>query len=94
MISSELSVGSDDSGSSDLTSYYCLDCDVRHDLGSDATPFVCDSNYFSNDDNVREIQALARVPAPAVARYQIFAIDPATGREAGASTSNGSVSVS
>ena len=55
---------------------------------------MCDSNYFSNDDNVRKIQALARVPVPATARYQIFAIDPATRREAEASTSNGSVSVS
>ena len=91
---SELSVGSDDSASSDLTSYYCLDCDVHHDLGSDATPFVCDSNYSANNDNIREVQTPARAPVLAMARYQIFVIDPATGREAKASTSSGSVSVS
>jgi hypothetical protein len=28
-----MSVGSDDSASCDLTSYYCLNCDIRHGLG-------------------------------------------------------------
>ncbi|KAK1630576.1 hypothetical protein QYE76_004891 [Lolium multiflorum] len=32
-------VGSDDSGSSDLTSYYYIGCDNRHELGSDALVF-------------------------------------------------------
>ena len=67
MTLSTLSVGSDDSGSSDLTSYYCLDCDVRHDLGSDATPFVCDSNYLSADDNIRDMHAIVRAPAAQLA---------------------------
>ena len=48
---STLSDGSSDLTSSDLTSYYCIDCDTRHDLGSDATPYVCDSNRnFGNVD--------------------------------------------
>ena len=81
MTFSELSVGSDNSASSDLTSYYCLDCDVRHELGSDAEPFICDSNYFNINDDIRGMHDIMRVPAAASARYQIYAIDPATGNE-------------
>jgi hypothetical protein len=34
--SATMSVGYDDSESSDLTSYYCIGCDSRHELGSGA----------------------------------------------------------
>ena len=81
--------GSDDLGSSDLTSYYCIDCDTRHDLGPNATPYVCDSNRnfgkidsnhnFGNIDANRDYP-ITRVPALDLARYQIYAIDPATGQ--------------
>ena len=81
MTFSELSVGSDDSASSDLTSYYCLDCDVRHELGSDAEPFICDSNYFNINDDIRGMHDIVRAPAAMLARHQIYAIDPATGDE-------------
>ena len=81
MTLSELSVGSDDSASSDLTSYYCLDCDVRHELGSDAEPFICDSNYLTANDDIRGMHEIVRAHAATSARYQIYAIDPATGNE-------------
>ena len=81
MTVSELSVGSDDSASSDLTSYYCLDCDVRHDLGSDADPFIYDSNYFATNDDIRGMHDIVRAPAATLARYQIYVIDPATGAD-------------
>ena len=81
MTSSELSVGSDDSASSDLTSYYCLDCDVRHELGSDAEPFICDSNYLTANDDIRGMHDIMRTPAATPARYQIYPIDLATGNE-------------
>ena len=55
---------------------------------------MCDSNYLSPNDNIRNMQDIVRVPASTMARYQIFAIDPLTGREAKASGSNGAVSVS
>jgi hypothetical protein len=51
---STMSVGSDGSGSSDLTSYYCLDCDTRHELGSDASAFVCGIKYSSNGESTDE----------------------------------------
>ena len=69
MTFSKLSVGSDDSASSDLTSYYCLDCDVRHELGSDAEPFICDSNYFTANDDIRGMHDIVRAPAATPARY-------------------------
>ena len=81
MTFSELSVGSDDSASSDLTSYYCLDCDVRHELGTDAEPFICDSNYFTANDDIHGMHDIVRAPAAMLARYQIYAIDPATGNK-------------
>ena len=68
------------------------------------TPFVCDSNYFSNNDDISGIHAITRVPVATLAHYQIFAIDPVTGlevpkvgrgrREASASGSSGSHQVS
>ena len=81
MISSEPSVGSDDSESSDLTSYYCLDCDLRHDMGSAAEPFICDSNYFTANDDIRGMRDIVHAHAATQARYQIYAIDPATGED-------------
>jgi hypothetical protein len=45
-----MSVGSDNFGSSDLTSYYCLNCDSRHELELDASPFVCDIKYSSDEE--------------------------------------------
>jgi hypothetical protein len=44
-----MSIGSDDSESSDLTSFYCTGCDTRHELGSDAPPFVCGVKYSSDE---------------------------------------------
>jgi hypothetical protein len=44
-----MSVRSDDSESSDLTLFYCIDCDTRHELGSDAPPFVCGVKYSSDE---------------------------------------------
>ncbi len=76
-----MSVGSDDSGSSDLTSYYCIGCDARHELGSDAPPFVCGTKYSSDEESIGNTSSIIRVPASLPARYQIFAIDPVTGVE-------------
>jgi hypothetical protein len=53
-----MSVGSDDSESSDLTSYYCLDCDTRHELGSDASPFVCGIKYSSDKESIASATSL------------------------------------
>jgi hypothetical protein len=47
-----MSVGSDDSSSSKLTSYYCLNCDTRHGLGSTDTPFICNAQYLSGEDSI------------------------------------------
>ena len=79
MTFSTLSVGSDDSGSSDLTSYYCIDYDTRYDLGPGATPYVCEPNRPSNNNDIGDIHTITRVPAAEMARYLIFAIDPVTG---------------
>jgi hypothetical protein len=76
-----MSVGSDDSGSSDLTSYYCLDCDTRHKLGSDALPSICGIKYSSGEESIGNIGSVTHVPAVHLARYQISAIDPVTGAE-------------
>ena len=56
---SSMSVGSDDSASSDLTSYYCLNCDTRHGLGSDDTPFVCSARYSSDEESIGSIARAA-----------------------------------
>ena len=52
---SSMSVGSDDLTSSELTSYYCLNCDTRHGLGSSDTPFVCNAQYSSGEDSIDSI---------------------------------------
>ena len=46
-----------------------------------AEPFICDSNYFTADDDIRGMHDIVRAPAATSARYQIYAIDPATGNE-------------
>ena len=35
-----------------MTSYYCLNCDTRHGLGSSDTPFICSAQYSSGEDSV------------------------------------------
>src|SRR3954466_7729566 len=69
------------SGDSDKTSYYCLDCDTRHDLKSDAVPYVCDASRnfdnlhdslnFDNTDVHRDYP-ITRVSPVDLARYQIY----------------------
>jgi hypothetical protein len=76
-----MSVGSDDSGSSDLTSYYCIGCDTWDELGPDAPPFVCGVKYSSDEESIGNDNDIIRLPAARVARYQISAIDPVTGVE-------------
>jgi hypothetical protein len=73
------SVRSDDSGCSDLTSYYFLDCDIKHELGSDALPFVSGIKYSSDEESVGNNGDITRVPASHLPHYQISAIDPVTG---------------
>ena len=80
--------GSVDSRSSYLMPYYCTDCDARHDLGFDATLYVCDSNCgFTNPNlnfdntNVNRDYPITRVSPAYLAHYQIYAIDPATGQD-------------
>jgi hypothetical protein len=76
---SSMSVGSDDSGSSDLTSYYCLNFDTRHGLGSDDTPFVCSAKYSSDEESIDNI---TMATASKAAHHQIYAIiKPHTGVE-------------
>jgi hypothetical protein len=53
-----MSIGSDDSVSSDLTSYYCFDCDTRHEFGSDASPFVCGIKYSSDKESIASATSL------------------------------------
>jgi hypothetical protein len=72
-------VGFDDSMSSGLTSYYCLNCDTRHGLGSGDTPFVCSANYSSGEES---IDSIARTATWKVAHHQIYAIlNPVDGEE-------------
>ena len=52
---SSMSVGSDDPASSELTSYYCMNCDTRHGLGSSDTPFICNAYYSSGEDSIGSI---------------------------------------
>jgi hypothetical protein len=64
-------VGSDDSASSDLMSYYCLNCDTRHGLGSADTSFVCSAKYSSDEES---IDSITRTATWRVAHHQIYAI--------------------
>jgi hypothetical protein len=74
-----MSIGSDDSMSSDLTSYCCLNCDTRHGLSSDDTSFVCSANYSSGEES---IDSIARTATWKVAHHQIYAIlNPIDGDE-------------
>ncbi|KAK1649988.1 hypothetical protein QYE76_067793 [Lolium multiflorum] len=68
---SSMSVGSDDSASSDLTSYYCLNCDTRHGLGSDDMPFFCSAKYSSDEESV---DSIARAATWSMAHHQIYAL--------------------
>lgn len=78
----------DDSTSSDTASYYCTDCDTRHDMRPDATPYVCDSSRpFGNLNpnlgtiGVNHDYPITRASPAELARYHIYAIDPVTGQE-------------
>ncbi|KAK1679249.1 hypothetical protein QYE76_040097 [Lolium multiflorum] len=60
-----MSVGSDNPASSELTSYYCLNCDTRHGLGSSDTPFICNAQYSSGEDSVDiVVRGVTRGAAP------------------------------
>jgi hypothetical protein len=71
---STMFVGSDDSGSSDLTSYYCLDCDTRHEIGSEASPFVCGIKYSSDEESIDEYTDAAPLTRMQAAHHQISVI--------------------
>jgi hypothetical protein len=74
-----MSVGSDDSGSSDPTSYYCNNCDTRHELGSKDTPFIYNAGYSSDGESIDNIPKATTWEAD---RHQIYAIlSPITGEE-------------
>ncbi|KAK1613855.1 hypothetical protein QYE76_019372 [Lolium multiflorum] len=76
---SSMTVGSDDSRSSDLMSYYCLNCDTRLDLGSDASPFICSAKYSSDKGSIDNVIPIAATRA---AHHQICVIiNPQTGVE-------------
>jgi hypothetical protein len=62
-----------------MTSYYFLDCDTIHELGSDASPFVCDVKYSSDEENTDNVVPLATMQA---AHHQIYIIiNPQMGAE-------------
>jgi hypothetical protein len=54
-----------------MTSYYNLNCDSRHGLGSDDTPFVCSANYSSGEES---IDSVARTTTWRTVHHQIYAI--------------------
>ncbi|KAK1666086.1 hypothetical protein QYE76_054245 [Lolium multiflorum] len=66
---SSMSVGSDEPTSSELTSYYCSNCDARHGLGSSDTPFICNARYSSGEDSVGSI---ARRATRRTAHHQVY----------------------
>ncbi|KAK1629247.1 hypothetical protein QYE76_003562 [Lolium multiflorum] len=66
---SSMSVGSDEPTSSELTSYYCSNCDARHGLGSSDTPFICNARYSSGEDSVGSI---ARKATRRTAHHQVY----------------------
>ncbi|KAK1686410.1 hypothetical protein QYE76_047258 [Lolium multiflorum] len=66
---SSMSVGSDEPMSSELTSYYCSNCDARHGLGSSDTPFICNAQYSSGEDSVGSI---ARRATRRTAHHQVY----------------------
>jgi hypothetical protein len=69
-----MSVGSDDSEYSDVTSYCCINCDTRHELGSDAPPLVCDTKYFSDEESIDNCDNIIPLPTARLARYQVFVV--------------------
>ncbi|KAK1603321.1 hypothetical protein QYE76_016673 [Lolium multiflorum] len=73
---SSMSVGSDDPASSELTSYYCMNCDTRHGLGSSDTPFICNAHYSSGDDS---IDSIARGDTRRAAPHQVYVANRETG---------------
>lgn len=66
---SSMTIGSDDSMLSDITSYYCLNCDTRHGLGSSDTPFVCSARYSSGEES---IDNAVRMTTWRMARHQVY----------------------
>jgi hypothetical protein len=77
-----MSIGSDDSESSDLTSYYSMGCDTRHELGSDAPPFVCDVKYSSDEESINNHGDIIPLSVARLARYQVcVTFDPEIGAE-------------
>jgi hypothetical protein len=77
-----MSIRSDDSESLDLTSYYCIDYDTRHELGSDAPPFVCGIKYSSNEESIGRHGDIIPLTVARMARYQVrVTFDPDTGAE-------------
>ncbi|KAK1695929.1 hypothetical protein QYE76_012626 [Lolium multiflorum] len=66
---SSMLVGSDEPMSSELTSYYCSNCDARHGLGSSDTPFICNAQYSSGEDSVGSI---ARRTTRRTAHHQVY----------------------
>ncbi|KAK1649711.1 hypothetical protein QYE76_067516 [Lolium multiflorum] len=64
-----MSVGSDEPTSSELTSYYCSNCDARHGLGTSDTPFICNARYSSGEDSVGSI---ARRATRRTAHHQVY----------------------
>jgi hypothetical protein len=75
-------VGSDDSELSDLTSYYCLDYDTRHELDSDAPPFVCGIKYSSDEKSIGKHNDTIPLTVERLAHHQVrVMINPETGAE-------------
>ena len=67
---SSMSVGSDNPASTEMTSYYCLNCDTRHGLGSSVTPFICGAQYSSGEDSVDNV---VKEVTWRTARHQVYA---------------------
>ncbi|KAK1616993.1 hypothetical protein QYE76_022510 [Lolium multiflorum] len=65
-----MSVGSDNPVPSKMTSYYCLNCDTRHELGSSDTPFICSAQYSSGEDSV---DSAVKEGTGKTARHQVYA---------------------
>jgi hypothetical protein len=75
-------VGSDDSESLDLALYYCTCCDSRHEVGSDAPPFVCGIKYSVDKESIDNHGDIIPISAARLARYQVcVTFDPETGAE-------------
>jgi hypothetical protein len=65
-------VGSDDSESSDLTSYYCFDCDTRHEFGTDVLPFVCGIKHSSDEESIGKCDDNIPLSTARPAQYQVY----------------------